>query len=116
MKYIFFLTFSIVVFANSDFITPMEYASQLYNNPRGIGCQECHGKHGEGLVIAKYKHKNRDRIFVSPRINNVDFIKFKKVLNRRTKGMPRYFLTNQEIEALYFYLHSNDNKKKINDK
>jgi len=32
----------------------MEYASSLYKNPRGIGCQKCHGLKGEGKLIAKY--------------------------------------------------------------
>ena len=116
MKFIFFLLFPFFLFATSSFITPMEYASQLYKNPRGIGCQKCHGNNGEGMLIAKYVHKNRKKSFVAPRINNVPFKKFYKIVNSRTKGMPRYFLTKQEIEALYFYLHPNDKKKVKNVK
>ena len=41
----------------SDFITKNEYAKMLYQNPRGIGCDKCHGSGGEGSVIAKYKKK-----------------------------------------------------------
>ena len=116
MKFILFLLLPFLLFATSDFITPMEYASQLYKNPRGIGCQRCHGDNGEGMLIAKYVHKNRKKSFVGPQINNVAFEKFYMTINRRTKGMPRYFLTKQEIEALYFYLHRNDKKKVKNDK
>jgi len=111
MKYILFLILPFVLFATSNFITPMEYASQLYKNPRGIGCQKCHGNNGEGKVIADYMHKNKKKSFIGPRINNVAFTQFYNTLNSRTKGMPRYFLTKQEIEALYFYLHRNDINK-----
>ncbi|WP_297434027.1 c-type cytochrome [Sulfurimonas sp.] len=114
MKFIFFSLFPFLLFATSDFITPMEYASQLYKNPRGIGCQKCHGNNGEGMLIAKYMHKNRKKSFVAPQINNIAFDEFYKTINSRTKGMPRYFLTKQEIKALYFYLHPND-KKKVKD-
>jgi len=114
MKYILFFLLPFILFAKSDFITPAEYAAQLYKNPRGIGCEKCHGNNGEGKVIALYKHKNKQHTFVAPPIKNVAFSQFYKVLNSRTKGMPRYFLTKEEIQALYFYLHRND-KKEIKD-
>jgi len=112
MKYIFFLTTPLLLFSSSTFITPMEYASQLYKNPRGIGCQSCHGENGEGKVIANYVHKKKKKSFVGPRINNIGFNEFYRVLNQRRRSMPRYFLTTQEIKALYLYLHKNDKKKK----
>jgi len=112
MKYIFFLTIPLFLFSSSTFITPMEYASQLYKNPRGIGCQSCHGENGEGKIIANYVHKKKKKSFVGPRINNIDFNEFYQVLNQRKRGMPRYFLTTQEIKALYLYLHKNDKKQK----
>ncbi len=112
MKYILFLIIPLLLFSSSTFITPMEYASQLYKNPRGIGCQSCHGENGEGKVIANYVHKKKKKSFVGPRINNIDFNEFYRVLNQRKRGMPRYFLTTQEIKALYLYLHKNDKKKK----
>jgi len=112
MKYIFFLIIPLSAFSSSSFITPMEYASQLYKDPRGIGCQSCHGENGEGKIIANYVHKKKKKNFVGPRINNIGFNEFYRVLNQRKRGMPRYFLTDQEIKALYFYLHKNDKKKK----
>jgi len=108
MKVFFLLFCNVLVFAQSSFITPLEYASQLYKNPRGIGCNKCHGEKGEGLLIATYKHKGKTKEFIAPQINNVKFQKFYKVLNSRNKGMPRYFLTDGEINALYLYLHQND--------
>jgi hypothetical protein len=112
MKYILFLTFFIFLHASSSFITPKEYATQLYKNPRGIGCQHCHGADGEGKLIAKYIHKGKQRSFVGPAINKLSFNKFYKSLNKRIKGMPRYFLTKKEIQALYLHLHENDKKVK----
>jgi mono/diheme cytochrome c family protein len=108
MKYIFFpFLVTSTLFATSSYITPLEYASQLYNNPRGIGCGNCHGEHGEGLVIARYKHKDKPREFVGPAINKVPYEQFQKILQKRVKGMPRYYLTQGEIRALYLYLHQN---------
>ncbi|MBL1244644.1 MAG: cytochrome c [Sulfurimonas sp.] len=112
MKLLLFLILPLYLFATSSFITPTEYASQLYKNPRGIGCQKCHGDNGEGKLIAKYKHKGKQRSFRAPMINTISYNEFYKALNRRKNGMPRYFLTDKEIAALYLHLHKNDKKKK----
>lgn len=112
MRYFLTLLTPLFLFAQSSFITPMEYASSLYKNPRGIGCNKCHGENGEGKVIAHYLHKNKQKVFSAPKINTLKFKEFYKALHVRKKGMPRYFLTQQEIEALYMYLHRNDKVKK----
>jgi len=116
MRYILFLFLPFYLFAASNFITPMEYASSLYKNPRGIGCNKCHGDSGEGKVVATYIHKNKKKSFVGPAINSLDFNKFYKALNERKRGMPRYFLTKKEIQALYFYLQEIDKKSNTNEK
>lgn len=108
MKHILFLLTPLSLFAIASFITPMEYASQLYKNPRGIGCNKCHGENGEGKLIARYKHKGVERTFSAPKINTLSYSKFYKVLNQRSSSMPRYFLTDKEIKALYLYLHKHD--------
>ena len=116
MKYILSLFIAFSLYAQTSFITPMEYASQLYRNPRGIGCHLCHGDKGEGKIIAKYMHKKKKKEFIGSAINNIDYSKFYKTLNSRNKGMPRYFLTDKEIESLYFYLQEEkllENKKNI---
>lgn len=116
MKYLLLLILPIIVWASSDFISPQEYAAQLYKNPRGIGCQHCHGENGEGKIIAKYKHKSIERKFTGPKINNISYSEFYRALNRRKKAMPRYFLTDKEVQALYLHLHKNDKVKKKNAK
>jgi len=111
MKYILLFTLSLSLFADTTFITPLEYASQLYKNPRGIGCQHCHGDKGEGKLIAKYIHKGKHKEFRAPAINSLDLQTFFIQLNKRKKGMPRYFLTQKEIKALYFYISEKNSKK-----
>ena len=82
----------------------MEYSSSLYKNPRGIGCDNCHGEKGEGKLVASYMHKKKKKEFRGPAINNIIFNDFKEALNKSKRGMPRYYLTNSEIKALFFYL------------
>ncbi len=99
--------------SDSLFITDSEYSAQLYKNPRGIGCFHCHGDNGEGKLIAKYIHKSKDREFVAPAINHLDRETFIKAMKENRKGMPRYFLTDNEIEKLYF--HVNPKKKLLEE-
>ena len=111
MRYFLIFFSPLLLMAQSSFITPLEYASSLYKNPRGIGCNKCHGENGEGMVIANYVHKKQKRSFVGPKIKDIPFEQFYKALHSRQKGMPRYFLTQGEIKALYLYLHRNDKEK-----
>jgi len=112
IKYLLCFFVPLCLVSDTTFITPLEYASQLYKNPRGIGCNKCHGENGEGRIVARYVHKNKKKIFKGPAINNIEYYKFYNTLNKRNRGMPRYFLTTKEIEALYLYLHQNDNKER----
>ncbi|OHD95885.1 MAG: hypothetical protein A2019_06810 [Sulfurimonas sp. GWF2_37_8] len=111
MKYILFLVVPLFIYAKSSFITQEEYAAQLYKNPRGIGCQHCHGEKGEGRIVAKYIHKKVEKSFAGSAINNLEYAAFYKALNSRIDSMPRYFLTPKEISALYFYLNEDKLKK-----
>lgn len=94
-----------------SFITEKEYAQHLYKNPRGIGCDKCHGKKGEGMVISKYKHKGEDKVLQTKEINTMSFSAFSAALKKKRSVMPKYFLTNTEIEALYTYLHESKKSK-----
>jgi len=104
------LFFSMFLRADESFITPQEYAAQLYHNPRGIGCHLCHGEHGEGRVIAHYIDKGEKRTFEAPAIRSLSMPAFDAALRRRNTGMPKYFLTAPEREALYRYLHPEQSK------
>ncbi len=105
-----FLIFNLLLNANDSFITKMEYAKMLYQNPRGIGCDKCHGIKGNGKIIAKYKEKGKNKYLKSPQINNVSKELFFKSFTIPHKIMPKYFLTYGEINTLYQYLQ---NLKKI---
>ena len=88
-----------------SFITKEEYASSLYQNPRGIGCNLCHGNHGEGKLIASYKEDGQRKNFVGKPIDKITFMEFYNKLHMKIRGMPRYYLTDSEIQNLYYYLH-----------
>jgi hypothetical protein len=108
MRFCFLLLLlSVTIFAKEkdSFITEQEYAEHLYENPRGIGCDKCHGKRGEGSVIARYKDKGETKELKTDEINSIGFEAFKLALQERHGVMPKYFLTSQEIKALYSYLH-----------
>ncbi|MEE3704344.1 c-type cytochrome [Campylobacter sp. CX2-8023-23] len=118
MKFItFFLIFTTFAFS-SEFITKNEYAKMLYKNPRGIGCNKCHGDKGEGALIVKYKafnkksNKYEERSLKAPRINNLDFDRFKSAVTDSKGIMPSYFLTQNEILNLFEYITSFNKDKK----
>ncbi len=94
-----------------SFITQEEYARQLYYNPRGISCDQCHGEKGEGRLVARYEHKGVQKAFSGPAINTLKYADFEAALDKRLRGMPRYFLTRNEIKALYFYLQQQKKKQ-----
>ena len=101
------LLFSVEVF--SDFISDDEYAQMLYKNPRGIGCDKCHGPHGEGLVLSSYKNKDGEVISITaPRIDNIPMKRFSNSFDTKSKLMPVYFLTSDEKAYLYYYLTKNN--------
>ncbi len=110
MHYVFLMMISLLLNAENSFITQEEYSTQLYYSPRGIGCHHCHGEKGEGKIIAKYKDKNDLNSFNGPPINNIAYEKFYSAMTQRKRGMPRYFLIEDEIRALYFYLHQGEKR------
>ncbi len=88
-----------------DFITPYEYGKMLYQNPRGIGCDKCHGLMGEGKIIAYYQDRNGTRKLVAPAIYSLPRKAFLSKINKKSKVMPTYFLTTDEIKSLYYYIN-----------
>ncbi|MDD5052963.1 MAG: cytochrome c [Sulfuricurvum sp.] len=105
MRGVFVLFLALSLSYADSFITKEEYASGLYHNPRGIGCQLCHGESGEGKLIARYKDKGEMKIFAGAPIKKLSFKDFDEKVNSRIVGMPRYYLTDSEIQILYYYLH-----------
>lgn len=112
MKYILLISiFSTLFFSkeiDNSFITQYEYGAMLYNNPRGIGCVKCHRNGVYDVVIAKYINKKGDlKSLKAPSIYQISFVNFKNKLNSKrnmSSVMPTYFLTNDEVKSLYFYV------------
>ena len=103
---IFLFAVSIFAKEKDSFITEQEYAQHLYKNPRGIGCDKCHGVKGEGMIIATYKEEGKLKSIKTQEINTLDFKTFKAALQDKRGVMPKYFLTSQEIKSLYDFLHT----------
>ena len=102
---------------NESFLSLLEYGKMLYKNPRGISCSKCHGLEGKGgKKIAKYfdKHKNI-KLLKSTNITNYSLEELKASLKnkyrkngkrKRHKIMPIYYMTEEEILAIFTYLES----------
>jgi folylpolyglutamate synthase/dihydropteroate synthase len=119
LKFLISLIFCVSLFSNDDlsFITKYEYGAMLYENPRGIGCIKCHGSNGKGEIIATYRdivrEKTITKTITAPDITNFTLERFKSIINvKRSESlvMPTYFLTNEEIESIHYYI-SNKEKK-----
>lgn len=114
---------------NNSFITKYEYGKMLFNNPRGIGCNKCHGDDARGKRIVQFKHENEHEkkmyncSLVAPDIKDIDYVTFSTKVNSKKNPkwkfekeqvcdkliyyanvMPTYFLVEEEIEAIYYYI------------
>ena len=114
MKIVLLVLFLIsITNAKQSFMENIEYAKKLYKNPRGIGCDKCHGENGEGMTISIYIKDGVEKELKAPRINNISQKSFIKALSKkRSSLMPVYFLTKEEMAFLYYYLTYNNNKEK----
>ena len=104
-----------------SFLSSVEYGRMLYKNPRGISCSQCHGKEGKGgQKIAKYYDKNKNpKLLKGVNIISYSLEDLRASLSNKYrennhskphKIMPMYYLTNEEIQAIYDYLQ-NSNKQ-----
>lgn len=105
MRYLFFIAILFSSLFAEDFISKIEYEKLLYKNPRGIGCNNCHGEKGEGSVIARYIHKGKNKELIAPPISNISREKFYLALSNPKSIMPIYSLVDDEIESLYNFVN-----------
>ena len=119
---------------DNSFITQFEYGKMLYENPRGVSCKKCHGKNAKGKTISKFEHKIKDKIYKcivkTTDITNVQLKDFRDKLNPNIKRkkkkfpkddicnkliygntMPKYFLTQDELDSIYFYIKNVNNNE-----
>ncbi len=103
-KLILFSLLFLILDAKNEFISEYEYGQMLYSNPRGISCTNCHGEFGEGKVIATYKQDNQEITLKGADIRDLNLTQFHKALNANHTIMPRYYLVNQEVIAIYKFI------------
>jgi cytochrome c len=90
---------------SEDFITEFEYGQMLYQDPRGASCAICHGETGAGELIAEYTDANGLYVALSgPDIRHASLEQLQQSVHKGAGVMPRYFLTDKEIQAIHAYL------------
>ena len=98
--------------ADEDFISDYEYGEMLYQYPRGVSCVECHGDSGEGKLIVEFRDIHGKEKIKGPDIRDVNLTQMVKALNSYHKIMPRYYLTDEEIKAIYEFLQEKKRRTK----
>jgi mono/diheme cytochrome c family protein len=87
-----------------SFISEYEYGEMLYTNPRGVSCTECHGETGEGKSIVHYEDIHGKQELRGSDIRKSSLAQMIHSVNTYHAVMPRYYLTDDEVEAMYKYL------------
>jgi len=98
------LTLPLLLGADEDFISHYEYGQMLYNNPRGVSCAQCHGESGEGCTIVEFRDIHGKQALRGPDIRMENLERMIQSVNSYHPVMPRYYLTNEEIKAIYDFL------------
>ena len=99
------LLFPLLLSGQEDFISHYEYGEMLYANPRGVSCSQCHGKIGEGTTIVEYRDIHGLESLKGSDIRQDTLASMIHAVNSYHKVMPRYYLTDEEVKAIYDYLH-----------
>jgi len=100
-----FLLSPVSLLAEEDFISHYEYGEMLYANPRGVSCSQCHGESGEGTVIVEYSDIHGKQVLKGSDIREESLSSMIASVNTYHQVMPRYYLTDEEVKAIYDYLH-----------
>jgi len=98
------LLFPVLLVANEDFISHYEYGEMLYSQPRGVSCAACHGESGEGKIIVSFKDRHGQKVLRGPDIRKKSLDSMIHSVCSEHKIMPRYYLTDEEVKAIYDYL------------
>lgn len=96
--------------ASEDFISHYEYGQMLYHNPRGVSCAECHGENGSGKTIVEFRDIHGKHAMKGSDIRQSSLAVMIKSVNSYHEIMPRYYLTNKEVKAIYDYLRKKNAK------
>jgi hypothetical protein len=110
------LFFSSHLSADEDFISHYEYGEMLYKDPRGVSCVECHSEDGSGKLIAEFRDIHGKEQIIGADIRQTSLEKMIAALNSYHKIMPRYYLTDDEIKAIYDFLQEKTKRLKAKKK
>jgi mono/diheme cytochrome c family protein len=102
--------------ADEDFISHYEYGEMLYKYPRGVSCVECHGEDGSGKLIAEFRDIHGKEQIIGADIRQTSLKKMIEALNSYHKIMPRYYLTDDEVKAIYDFLQEKTKRLKAKKK
>ncbi|UFH60339.1 c-type cytochrome [Sulfurovum mangrovi] len=102
--------------ADEDFISHYEYGQMLYTYPRGVSCVECHGEAGEGKVIAEFRDIHGKEQIIGPDIRGKRLDEMILAMNSYHDIMPRYYLTDEEIKAIYDFLKEKSKRMNVRRK
>lgn len=94
----------LILCAQEDFISHYEYGEMLYANPRGVSCAECHGENGEGQIIVEFRDIHGKQVLKGSDIRKNTLGEMIDSVNTYHEIMPRYYLTEDEVKAIYDYL------------
>ena len=94
----------LMLWGQEDFISHYEYGEMLYANPRGVSCSQCHGKNGEGQMIVEYRDIHGKQVLKGSDIRRDSLSTMIHAVNSYHEIMPRYYLTDEEVEAIYDYI------------
>ena len=94
----------LMLWGEEDFISHYEYGEMLYANPRGVSCSQFHGKSGEGQTIVEFRDIHGKQALKGSDIRRDTLDDMIKAVNNYHKIMPRYYLTDEEVKAIYDYL------------
>jgi len=82
----------------------------LYANPRGVSCSQCHGENAAGKTIVEYRDIHGKQRLKGADIRQKTLTEMIKSVNSYHKVMPRYYLTDEEVKAIYNYLKVKNEK------
>lgn len=94
----------LIVWGSEDFISDYEYGEMLFANPRGVSCSQCHGESGQGKTIVEYRDIHGKQLLKGEDIRQKTLTEMITAVNSYHKVMPRYYLTDEEVKAIYNYL------------
>jgi cytochrome c553 len=113
-KIVVVLAIASLLLESQEIISEFEYGQMLYNNPRGVSCMPCHGVRGSSIV--SYDSKGKKITLVAPNIVDKSIKEYKKATQKGAKIMPKYFLTDKELSAIYRYIQIANKRVKRRDK